>query len=85
MVVFSTYFDVLFLKKPTYMMSLFNLILRATVDKDSNAIWEIILMFEPYIRKASISSYSGKIDEDLMSYIQMKLYTRISNFNIFKD
>lgn len=66
-------------------MRLFDLIWKATVDKDSKAIWEIILMFEPYIRKASISSHSGKIDEDLMSYIQMKLYTRISNFNIFKD
>lgn len=66
-------------------MRLFDLIWKATVEEDSDAIWEIILRFEPYIRNISSSSSSGKIDEDLMSYIHTKLHKRIGNFDVFRE
>ena len=66
-------------------MRLFDLIWTATVENDSNATWEILLKFEPFIQKICRNSKSGEIDEDLMSFIYTKLPQRIDNFDIFKE
>jgi len=65
-------------------LRLFDLIHAATIEGDSDTIWEIILKFEPFIRKTCINPKSGEIDEDLMSFIYTKLYQRIYNFDIFQ-
>jgi len=51
--------------------------------KKNNAIWEIISCLQPLVRNISKNSITGIVDEDMVSEINLTLYRRIKNFNIF--
>lgn len=65
-------------------MRLFPLIYRGSVLKENDAIWDIILLFQPLIISACIDNVTGRVDEDMMSEMYIALYRRIKNFNIFQ-
>lgn len=63
-------------------MSLFQLIYKATVEKDLDAAWEIILRFDSLINRESVKPFSNEVDEDLKSEMRIILLRRISSFKI---
>ena len=63
-------------------MELYPLIVEATTEKDLAAAWEIIIRFEPYIKKECYNLHKGYVDEDMKSEIFSKLPGRILGFKI---
>ena len=63
-------------------MELYTLVVKATEEKDTAALWGLILRFDPYIKKECYSAELNGIDEDMRSEILSKLPHRISRFKI---
>jgi len=64
------------------MARLFYQIYKATVMKDMNAAWGLVLNYEPFINKICWIN-PNEIEEDLKSEILIELLRRIKNFDIF--
>jgi len=63
-------------------MDLFHLIIKASVLKDTEAAWELILRFKPYIRKICFDPEKKCVNEDMVSDIVIHLHKRILGFEV---
>ena len=64
------------------MTELYLLIVRVSVEKCQKAAWEIVLRFQPYIKRACYDHEKRFLDEDMMSDIKIRLYKRILGFEV---
>jgi len=63
-------------------MELYNLIAKVSNANDSDASWELVLRFKPYIRKICFDEEKQCVDEDMVSDIIVRLHKRILGFKI---
>jgi hypothetical protein len=54
----------------------------ATAQQDTEAAWELIILFEPMVKRKSTKLFSSEIDEDLKSEMQLVLFRRAMSFKI---
>jgi len=64
------------------MIELYYFIVKASVDKDKKAAWELVLQFNPYIRRICYDSKNHSVNEDMVSDINIHLHKRILGFEI---
>ena len=66
-------------------VTLFSKIQRISDEQDMEIVWEIIQIFEPYIRKECYNYSTKRVDEDMLSEILAKLPERLVRFRIMLD
>ena len=66
-------------------MNLLINIKRISDEQDSEAVWDIIQLFLPLIRRECYNSATKRVDEDMVSEIITKLPDRLIRFKIIED
>ena len=64
------------------MITLYPLIVRVSAVKCHEAAWELVLRFRPYIKRACYSEKRCYTDEDMESYIIIRLHGRVLGFKV---
>lgn len=64
-------------------MILFETAVRAYEHGDLAALWEIVIMFDPLVRKYSRDPTTNAFDEDLYMEIRLVLYQRLQSYRLF--
>lgn len=63
---------------------LFDLLKKVYIENCDDAIWDIILMFDPLLRRSSLDPLTLAFDHDLYADMQLILFHRIKRYRFRK-
>lgn len=66
-------------------MKVYKHLMNVLDNKDMDSLLKILQEYQPLISKFSLDPKTGRLNEDLQSYIYLNLIQRIPNFKIYYD